>query len=51
MTSHCHGGIQYRRESNFHALVSIMDEMAINDVKHYAMVDPELVEYKLMSKK
>jgi biopolymer transport protein ExbD len=38
------------RESNFHSLVNIMDEMAINGVKHYAMVDPEPVEYSLMSK-
>jgi biopolymer transport protein ExbD len=39
------------RESNFHSLVGIMDEMAINGVKHYAMVDPEPVEYSLMQKK
>src|ERR1700750_2732415 len=32
------------RESNFHSLVRIMDEMAINEVKHYAMVDPEPIE-------
>ena len=39
------------RESNFRSLVSIMDEMTINGVKHYAMADPEPVEYKLMGKK
>jgi len=36
------------RDTNFHSLVKIMDEMTINDVKHYAMVDPEPVEYNLM---
>jgi biopolymer transport protein ExbD len=36
------------RDSNFHTLVSIMDEMTINGVKHYAMVDPEPIENKLI---
>ena len=36
------------RESNFRSLVRIMDEMNINDVKHYAMVDPEPAEVALM---
>ena len=36
------------KESNFQTLVHIMDEMNINDVKHYAMVDPEPAEVALM---
>jgi biopolymer transport protein ExbD len=39
------------KDSNFHSLVSIMDEMTINEVKHYAMVDPEAIEYSLMKQK
>ena len=36
------------KESNFLALVKIMDEMTINSVKHYAMVDMEPVEYNII---
>ena len=36
------------KESNFQTLVNVMDEMTINDVKHYAMVDPEPAESNLM---
>jgi biopolymer transport protein ExbD len=36
------------RTSNFHALVHTLDEMTINDIKHYAMVDPEPVEESFM---
>jgi hypothetical protein len=36
------------KESNFQTLVRVMDEMNINDVKHYAMVDPEPAEVSLM---
>ena len=39
------------RTSNFHSLVCIMDEMTINGVKRYAMVDPEPAEYELMGEK
>ena len=36
------------RTSNFHALVHTLDEMTINDIKHYAMVDVEPVEESFM---
>ena len=36
------------KDSNFQALVRIMDEMNINDVKHYALVDIDPVEISLM---
>src|SRR6202035_368832 len=36
------------KESNFRTLVNIMDEMTINDVKHYAMVDIDPEEFKLI---
>jgi biopolymer transport protein ExbD len=39
------------RDSDFHALIKIMDEMAISDVKHYAMVDMDTIEYSLMRQK
>ena len=35
-------------ESNFQTLVKIMDEMTINSVKHYAMVDMEPLEYSII---
>ncbi len=37
--------------SDFHSLIKIMDEMAISDVKHYAMVDMDTIEYSLMWQK
>jgi biopolymer transport protein ExbD len=36
------------KESNFRSLVCIMDEMTINGIKHYAMVDPDPVEIGLI---
>ena len=36
------------KESNFQTLVHVMDEMNINAVPHYAMVDPEPAETALM---
>ena len=36
------------KDSNFQTLVNVMDEMTINDVKHYAMVDPKPAESDLM---
>jgi biopolymer transport protein ExbD len=39
------------RDSNFHTLIKIMDEMTIDEVKRYAMVDPEPGEYNLMREK
>jgi len=35
-------------ESSFQTLVKIMDEMTINSVKHYAMVDMEPLEYNII---
>jgi biopolymer transport protein ExbD len=39
------------RNSNFHSLVGIMDEMTINEVQHYAMVDLDPIEYNSMQQK
>jgi biopolymer transport protein ExbD len=39
------------RDSNFQELVHIMDEMTIDGVKHYAMVDLDPVEYSIMQQK
>jgi Biopolymer transport protein len=39
------------RDSDFHTLVKVMDEMSIDAVKHYAMVDMEPIEYSLMQEK
>ena len=36
------------KDSNFQALIRLMDEMNINDVMHYALVDIEPVEIELM---
>lgn len=36
------------KESSFQTLVNVIDEMNINDVKHYALVDPEPAEISLM---
>jgi len=36
------------RDSNFQSLVQVMDEMSINNVKHYALVDIDPVESSLM---
>jgi len=36
------------RDSEFHTLMKIMDEMAISDVRHYAMVDMDTIEYNLI---
>jgi biopolymer transport protein ExbD len=36
------------KDSNFQTLVNVMDEMTINDVKHYAVVDPGPAEADLM---
>jgi biopolymer transport protein ExbD len=38
------------KDSNFKTLVNVMDEMTINEVRHYAMVDPEPTESSLMNK-
>ena len=42
--------IKPTNESNFENLVSIMDEMLINKVPHYALVDISAVEEELISK-
>jgi biopolymer transport protein ExbD len=39
------------RQSTMYALVKVLDEMTINDVKRYAMVDPEPVEHELIGEK
>jgi len=39
------------KDSNFQSLVKMMDEMTINEVKHYAMVDIDPIEYSLMHQK
>jgi biopolymer transport protein ExbD len=39
------------RDSNFQTLIKVIDEMTINDVKKYAMVDLEPGEISLMQKK
>jgi biopolymer transport protein ExbD len=36
------------RESNFETLVNVMDEMTIDNVKRYTMVDLDSAEYKQM---
>ena len=36
------------KDANFKSLINIMDEMIIDGVKHYAMVDIEPAEYSLM---
>jgi len=38
------------KDSDFQTLVNIMDEMTINSVKHYAMVDTEPDEYSIIQK-
>jgi biopolymer transport protein ExbD len=35
------------KDSDFHTLVKVLDEMSISDVKHYAMVDMDPREYSL----
>jgi biopolymer transport protein ExbD len=39
------------KESDFHTLVHLLDEMTINEVKKYAMVDIDPAEYSVMEKK
>ena len=39
------------RDSDFHTLIKILDEMAISDIKRYAMVDMDTIEYSLMRQK
>jgi biopolymer transport protein ExbD len=36
------------KDSNFQTLIHVMDEMNINDVKRYALVDPDPEEINLM---
>jgi biopolymer transport protein ExbD len=39
------------KDSKFQTLINVMDEMTINQVKHYAMVDPEPIENTIMEHK
>ncbi len=38
------------KDSNFESLVNVIDEMTIDNVKRYAMVDPDPSEYSQMQK-
>ena len=39
------------RDSDFHALIKILDEMSISAITHYAMVDMDPVEYSFVEQR